>query len=104
MLIQIQRKYFGVNKDPFKRIPKKELVYTGHCRTLSKLSSDILIGLTDRGKTWVKKRLQIDCSCQKNRIWKMFVCEIMFWWCFTFAAVYICFTFCVSEDICYLLY
>ena len=33
--------------------PKKGLVYTGHGRTLSKVSNGSLIGLTDQGKSWV---------------------------------------------------
>ena len=29
------------------------LVYTGHRRTLAKVSNDIIIGLSDQGKTYV---------------------------------------------------
>ena len=35
--------------------PKYGSVYTGHCRTLAKVSNGILIGLTDQGKTCATK-------------------------------------------------
>ena len=50
--------------------PKIGLVYTGHRRTLAKLSNIILIGLTDQGKDWGNKRLQIDCSFEDKLILK----------------------------------
>ena len=34
---------------------KMGLVYTGHRRTLAKVSNGILIGLKDQGKTWITK-------------------------------------------------
>ena len=37
-------------------------MYTGHRRTLAKVLNIILIGLTDQGKDWGNKTVQIDCS------------------------------------------
>ena len=39
-------------------------MYTGHRRTLARASNDILIGLTNQGKTGVKI-LQFDCSFEE---------------------------------------
>ena len=43
--INTNSKHFGVRYDAF-----KGSVYTGHRRTLTKVSNDILIGLTDQRK------------------------------------------------------
>ena len=40
-------------------------MYTENLRTLAKASNGILIGLTDQGKTGVKKILQFDCSFEE---------------------------------------
>ena len=56
----MQRKNNMVIYDTFKFIPQyKGLVYTGHRSTIAKVSNDILIGLTDQGKTWVTKYYQL---------------------------------------------
>ena len=62
-------------------------MYTGHRRTLSNVPNDILIGLTDQGKTWVTNHYKLivllNNSYMKN------ASEIMFRWCLTYDAVYI---------------
>ena len=41
------------------------LVYTEHCRTLTRVSNGILIGLTDNGKIWVKYFNNLLFFCRK---------------------------------------
>ena len=62
-------------------------MYTGHRRTLAKASNDILIGLTDQGKTGVKKYYNL-IVLLKNNLYKN-VSEIMFRRCLTYYAVHI---------------
>ena len=48
-------------------------MYTGHRRTFAKVSNDILIGLTDQGKTKVRNYLKIIVLLNKfiyeKRLW-----------------------------------
>ena len=61
--MRIQRKHFG----PFNIIPQKYgLMYTGHHRTLAKVSNCILTGLTDQGKAWFTIFYKIFSSFEVN--------------------------------------
>ena len=62
-------------------------MYTGHCRTLAKVSNGILIALTDQGKTRVTYSYKLIGILKK--IVHENVSEIMFGWCLTYDAVYI---------------
>ena len=62
-------------------------MYTGHRRTLAKVSNGILTGFGRPRKDLGNKILQIDCSFEEFLYENVF--EIMFRWCLTYDAVYI---------------
>ena len=62
-------------------------MYTGQRKTLAKVPNDILIGLTDTGKTFVTQYYKLIVLLKK--IVYENVSEIMFGRCLTFDAVYI---------------
>ena len=61
-------------------------MYTGHRRTLAKVSNGIIIGLTDQGKTCVTKYYKLIVLLINYFMKNVF--EIMFRWCLTYDAVY----------------
>ena len=61
-------------------------MYTGHRRTLAKVSNGILIGL-NQGNTCATKYYKFIVLL--NKLFMKNVFEIMFRWCLTYDAVYI---------------
>ena len=89
VLIRIKRKHFWVSYVVYKGISQKwGLVHRGQCRVLSKLSNDILTGLTDQGNTYVTIFYKL-VVCLKKIIHKKTSLNLMFGWCLTFDAVYV---------------
>ena len=64
-------------------------MYTGHCRTLAKVSNGIPIGLTNQKKDLGNNILQIDSSVEGILRYMKNASKIMFRWCLAFDAVYI---------------